>query len=494
MYVPRYVFIRLLLSLREYQLDGLETLRRAFQRGHRSLLYVLPTGGGKTVVFSAITELAAAKNKKVAILVHRQELVRQTCDALKLIDVKHGTIIAGQKNISNDLIQVCSVMTLARRLERLPENHFDLIVVDEAHHATSGAWQKILNHFHTAKILGCTGTPERLDGKGLKNVFSEMVEGPDTQQLTDLGYLSKARVFVPPNNIDRNALKVRAGDYRIEEIDKPMSDRKLIGDAVAHYKKYLDPKTAIAFCCTVRHAEIVNEAFIQSGIKSKILHAKTPENERAEMIEDLGTGKVQIICSCMVISEGTDIPSVGGCLMLRPTKSLSLYLQQVGRCLRPVKGKENAIILDHAGNVKEHGLPTTRRFWSLDGKKVRQKREAKEKLSVKCCPTCFCTVESSEKICPECGHEFSVNQLIKQEKGELIELSPTAHQEEMRQMAARERHRRKQKRSEVGQARTLQQLFEIAKERGYSQGWAYHVYQSRERRNALKRKFQRWEQ
>lgn len=483
------------LSLREYQLDGLETLRGGFQRGHRSMLYVLPTGGGKTVVFCRIAELAAAKNKKVAILVHRQELVRQTCLALKSIDVTHGTITAGQKNISDDSIQVCSVMTLARRLERLPETHFDLIVVDEAHHATSGAWQRILNHFHYAKILGCTGTPERLDGKGLKDVFSLMVEGPDTKELTDLGYLSPARVFVPPNNlIDRNALRVRAGDYRIEEIDKPMSDRKLIGDAVAHYKKYLDPKTAIAFCCTVNHAEIVNNAFTQAGIKSKILHAKTSDKERQEMIEDLGTGKVQVICSCMVISEGTDIPSVGGCLLLRPTKSLSLYLQQVGRCLRPVEGKQNAIILDHAGNVKEHGLPTTTRFWTLEGKKVRQKREAKEKLSVKCCPTCFCTVESGEQTCPECGHQFSTNQLIKQEKGELIELSPTAYQEEQRRIAAEERLQRKQKRSQVGQARTLQQLFEIAKERGYSQGWAYHVYQSRKRRDGLKSKFQRWEQ
>lgn len=467
------------ITLRDYQQKGIDDLRAAFASGHRGIVYVLPTGGGKTVVFCAISELAAAKGKRVAILVHRQELVDQTCKSLSEIGVPHGKIVAGagRKTKTLDLsepLQVCSVQTLVRRLEWIEPDHFDLLVVDEAHHAVAGSWAKVIEYFYEAKVLGVTATPERLDGKGLRDFFSYMVLGPDCRTLTDLGHLCRARAFVPAEELDTKALRVRAGDYRIEEAEEAMSDRVLVGDAVAHYGKHLFPGTAIAFCCTIRHAEIVRDAFLEAGYIAEVLDGKTDKDKRRGMIEALGRGEIHVLCSCMVVSEGTDIPSVGGCLLMRPTKSLSLYLQQVGRCLRPTPGKDRAVILDHAGNVREHGLPTAPRQWDLEGRPAREKREAKETLAVKTCPSCYSAIESAYVECPECGHLFEAKNKIREVDGELTEIDDEETWE--RAMAARMRSRRR----EVGQARSLEALQEIAAERGYSPGWAFHVYRSRQ--------------
>ena len=465
------------ITLRDYQQKGIDELRSAFAAGHRAVIYVLPTGGGKTVVFSAIAERAAAKGKRVAILVHRQELVDQTCRSLEAIGVEFGTVVAGARNLTlSEPLQVCSVQTLARRLDSIPRDQFDLLVVDEAHHAVAGSWAKILDHFTEAKILGCSATPERLDGKGLGAMFSRMVTGPDCRWLTENNFLSPARAFVPPSGIDTKRLRVRAGDYRIEDAEAAMSDRMLVGDAVAHYRKHLRPATAIAFCCTVRHAEAVCAAFQQAGIRAAVLDGKTHKNERRGMIEALGRGDIEVLCSCMVISEGTDVPSVGGCLLLRPTQSVSLYLQMVGRCLRPTPGKDRAVILDHAGNVEKHGLPTTTRLWDLEGKPAREKREAKETLGVKNCPSCFATIESACAECPECGHQFEREE-IRQVEGDLVAIEDDEWN--TRREAWMERLEQKRKRSEVGRARTLEELQAIASERGYAPGWAFHIYRSR---------------
>jgi superfamily II DNA or RNA helicase len=465
-------------NLRPYQAEGIANLRAAFASGHRGVVYVLPTGGGKTVVFCAIAELAAAKGKRIAILVHRQELIDQTCASLSKIGVPHGKIVAGagrktKKLDLSEALQVCSVQTLVNRLEWIDPDHFDLIVVDEAHHAAAGSWARVIDYFDNAKVLGVTATPERLDGKGLKDFFTEMVLGPNTKELTALGYLSPVRAFVPPVEIDTSLLRVRAGDYDAEELEAKMSDRILVGDAVAHYRNHLHPGTAIAFCCTIRHAEIVRDAFVAAGFRAEVLDGKTNKRKRRELIQGLGNGEIEVLCSCMVVSEGTDVPSVGGCILLRPTKSLSLYLQQVGRCLRPTPDKERAVILDHAGNIREHGLPTGERSWDLEGREVREKGESKESLSVRVCPNCYASVESECTECPECGFEFEVIK-IREVEGVLEEVDDDAEFEWEQRSRARARHK------EVAQARTLEDLQSLGERRGYSPGWAFHIFRSRQ--------------
>jgi len=457
-------------SLRQYQEAGVTHLRYEYWQGKQSVLYCLPTGGGKTVVFSHIAESAARKGNRICILVHRQELVSQSSDSLTNIGVAHGIIAAGTPMDLSHSVQVASVQTLVRRLHLIPPNFFQLLVVDEAHHAVAGSWATVIEHYSDAKVLGVTATPERLDGRGLKDIFDALVLGPDARWLTDNGYLAPARIFAPPADLDFSVMRKHMGDYRMEDAEQQVIRAKFIGDVVTHYRRHLEPGTAIAFCCSVRHAHAMADTFNAAGIRAASLDGKTHKDERKAMIAKLGTGEIQVLCSCMIISEGTDVPSVGGAILVRPTASLSLYLQQVGRCLRPAPGKQHAIILDHVGNVERFGLPTDARHWSLDGRKGRQDRDAAP--PVKVCPKCFAVVSAAAISCDCCGHIFQskVKKDIIRNDIDLIEITDTA------QAGYNSADRRRL----IAQARTLEELIELRRQFGYKRGWAYKIYLSRQ--------------
>lgn len=454
------------LSLRNYQEVDVNKIRQQYSKGRTSLLYCLPTGGGKTFIFSYITQQARLKGNRVLVLVHRVELVQQTCDALETFKLKFGVINPQYDPDYSQEVQVASVQSLARRLIHFDKDFFDLIVIDEAHHATAGQWQKILDHFPAAKRLGVTATPERLDGKPLNTHFEELIKGPEMSWLQDEGHLAPCRVFAPPKNIDLSRISKRAGDYAADQVEEQTTTRAFCGDVVSHYKKHLKGDTAIAFCCTVRHAELTAAAFSEAGITAIALSGKTSPDKRKKILWLLGQKHISVVCSCQVISEGTDIPSVGGCLLLRPTLSLSVYLQQVGRCLRPSNGK-TAIILDHVGNVEKHGLPTDPRDWSIEGRKKRN-RTNEQDVPVKVCPKCFAAVSSALQYC-DCGYKF-------EPKDEPHHIVINAELLEVKRA-------KKKKRSEVGRARTLAELEMIADRRGYNRKWAYHVLKSREGRS-----------
>ena len=457
------------LALRDYQKDAVNTLRSNFGSGIKSLLYVLPTGGGKTFGFSYIASKALLKENKVLILVHRQELVDQTADSLKAMGLEFGIIAARYPMDLNKGIQICSVQTLVRRLNKIKENSFNLLIIDEAHHATAGSWKKIIDHNSKAKLLGVTATPERLDGRPLKDKFQKIIQGPQVDDLQEKGFLSPFRVFVPPSEINVSIMRKRMGDYHQADVEEQVQKKTFIGDAVKHYLKFLDGKTAIAFCSSIKHSKMVAAEFNANGIVAEALDGNTPSHLRKAILTDLGNGIIKVVTSCQIINEGTDIPSVSGCILLRPTMSLSVYLQQVGRCLRPQENK-TAIILDHVGNVKRHGLPNQKRDWSLDG---RQKRASKkdDSFSVKVCPICFTAVLSVSKSC-ECGHVFDP-----QTEAEHITIDA-----ELVELKKEEIRYKKEKRREVGRARTLEQLEAVATERGYKKGWAYHIYTQRKNR------------
>ena len=499
------------INLREYQQEGVQNIRLSYMQGKKSVLYVLPTGGGKTVIFSHIAEQAAIKGNRVCILVHRSELVDQSSESLSKIGVEHGVITAGKELDLSKTVQVASVFTLVRRLHLIPADFFGLIVVDEAHHAVAGSWKKTIDHFLKAKVLGVTATPERLDGKGLGNYFQEMIIGEDTAWLTANNYLAPAKVFAPPNKLDKTTLGKRGGDYRMEEAENQMQQGGIMGDAVTHYEKHIHPATAIAFCCTIAHAEAVAKAFNDAGINSTSL---TGDNckDRKDTIKKLATGEIKVLTSCQIISEGTDVPTVGGAILLRPTQSLSLYLQQVGRCLRPAKGKQYAIINDHVGNSITHGLPNQPRDWSLDGKKVRDKVKAPP---LKVCDACFAVNPIGVKECVDCGHPFEVEERkgFKRIDGDLVErtLKVNDYVEYLQgkqwvkgwtiQHINKEetktyfliRHGRTQKfalvqetmirpvlNKEISDCKTLEDFQALAAKRGYKQGWAYYRWTSRQ--------------
>ena len=451
------------MALRSYQEHAIAGLRAALATHSRALL-VMPTGSGKTVVFSEICRLANSKGRNVLILVHRRELVKQASDKLTQAGVRHGIIAAGFKPSAYP-VQVASVQTLVKRLRTVPVEP-DLIIIDEAHHAVAGSWDRILLHFKSARVVGVTATPSRLDGRGLGSHFSTLVSGPSVEQLTRLGFLSPHKVFAPPVIADLSNVKTRAGDYANDQLSKAMDRPTVTGDAVGHYRRLADGLPAIAFCCSIAHATSVCASFNAAGYRAKLVTGKMNTEERDEVISGLADGRTQVLCSVDVVSEGTDVPAVSAAILLRPTQSEALYLQQVGRILRPQPGKV-AIVLDHVGSTLKHGFVDDVRTWSLDAKRKTKKND-EPAPSVRQCPMCFAAFKP-QPACPCCGHEFPVKpkRQLTQREGELIE---------MRRQDAIER---REKRKEQGRARTLPELLALAKKKGYKPGWAYKIFYGR---------------
>lgn len=455
------------MQLRAYQKRAIDDLRSAFCAGHRAPLLVGPTGMGKTVIITAIANGAAARGRNVLILVHRRELIRQTSQKLQWIGLEHGTIAAGAP-ITDAPIQIASVQTLARRLSRMTwQPH--LIVIDEAHHANAGSWAKILDYWPDAYRLGVTATPCRLDGRGLIDAFDHLVLGPTVADLIDAGFLSPARIYAPPVIADISSLRRRAGDYANDQAAAAMDRPTVTGNAIEHYQRLADRQQAIAFCCNVKHAVSVCDAFKTAGISAALLLGNT--TDRDDVVADFAAGALRILVTVDVVSEGFDIPAASCAILLRPTQSLGLYLQQVGRVLRPAPGKDAALILDHVGNVTRHGFPEDHREWSLADGAV-QRNQGPAAPSVRTCLECYAAFKPAP-ICPVCGAQCAPikSRKIQQLSGELRELK----REEVRQ---RGEERRKQ-----GQARTLQQLIHLGQARGMKNpvGWAKHVYFARQR-------------
>lgn len=455
--------------LRPYQADAVSRIRASYATGNRSPLFVLPTGAGKTYIFTYVSKQATNRGNRVCILIHRQELLTQASRSLRSMGVPHG-LIAPQFNQNNEPVQIASVQTLLRRLKRHKPD-FDLFVVDEAHHAVAGTWRKILDQYPNAKVLGVTATPIRTDGQGLSDVFDDLIVGVSMATLIDMGFLVRPVVYAPPTAVDLSGIRKRGGDFDTKQLSERLDKPTITGSAVDHYRRLTPGKPAIAFCASVAHAQHVAEQFRAAGFSSVSLDGTMTDAERRNAIEGLGNGSINVLTSCDIVSEGTDIPVVEVAILLRPTQSTSLYIQQVGRALRSAPGKTHAVILDHVGNVLRHGMPEEQRDWTLDGIAKAAANDNEPTLSVKQCERCYAVFKPSP-VCPQCGHVHAIKtKELTETDGELKQVDP----------AEIEAMRREQRR-EIGRARTLEDLQKIAKERGYSKGWAYHIYRARGQR------------
>jgi superfamily II DNA or RNA helicase len=452
------------MNLRDYQQQAINTLRLAFQSGAMAPLLCLPTGGGKTIILATIAAQAAARGRQVLILVHRRELIHQTASKLAWAGLEHGIIAAGYP-ATDHAVQVASVQTLLRRLSRMAWQP-SLVIVDEAHHAAAGSWRQILNHWPDAYRLGVTATPCRLDGRGLSEAFDHLVLGPSVADLVFWGFLSAAKIYAPPVVADLSGIRRRAGDYANDQAAAAMDRPTVTGDAIAHYQRLAAGQQAITFCCNVNHAVSVCDAFKTAGIGAALLLGNTPD--RDQVVADFGAGILRVLVTVDVVSEGFDVPAASCAILLRPTQSLGLYLQQVGRVLRPAPGKDAAIILDHVGNVTRHGFPDDPRDWSLAEGIVRGK-PGTPAPSVRTCPECYAAFKPAP-ICPVCGAACAPARAkqLKQVAGDLQELK----REAVRQRAI-----------ERKKAQTLQQLIYLGQARGMKNpvGWAKHVYFARQR-------------
>lgn len=459
-----------MITLYPHQQLSVQNISSRYRSGARRVLFVLPTGGGKTVVFCHIISRLAAAGGRVLMLVHRRELLSQASASLHRFGVEHGLIQAGQPMDLSLPVQVASVQTVARRLEQITPELFTFVVVDEAHHSCATTWANVINHFERARLLGVTATPIRADGRGLGEFYQEMVVGPPPAWLTQEGYLAPARVLAPPIGFDPRKVSKRMGDFRMDEAAEQLG-RQQVGDAIGHYLQHLEGKTAIAFCCSVAHAEAVAEAFQERGVTAASIDGTT--KNRAELLAALGEGSLKVLTSCELIGEGVDVPSVSGCILLRPTQSEALHLQMIGRPLRPQEGK-TAVILDHVGNVRRLGHHLEERQWTLEGRRVRH-RENSESVTV--CPKCFSCLRSGPQVCTECGHEFE-----SQERRRLQVVDGTLQEISVEQ-ARRVRLR------EQAAATTVEQLIEVGRRRGMKNphGWARHVMAGRQTRGHWQR-------
>lgn len=438
------------------------------QKGCKSILVQSPTGSGKTALTAHMLHTAASKGMRSLFVVHRRELIKQSTRTFALEGVKHGIIAAGFFEDRRHLIQLSSVQTLARRIHRYPEP--SLIVWDECHHLAAGSWEKIFRALPGAYHIGLTATPTRLDGRGLSVFFQEMIQGPSVSELISEGYLSPYKLYAP-SNVSMDGIHTRMGDYEKTELSKAMDKPSITGNAIEHYKRLCPGRRAVVFCCSIQHSKHVVEEFSRNGISAAHVDGETLQEERDAAIEGFKEGSIKILSNVDLFGEGFDVPSIEVAILLRPTQSLGLYLQQVGRSLRPYSGKDRATILDHVGNWSRHGLPDDLREWSLEGRSAGNGKKGDAGIAVKVCPKCFAAQKSGQPSCRYCGFVFMVEpRKITEREGNLAEVDIEA---------ARIQARRQQ-----GRAQTMQELYEIGKSRGMKnpRGWAYFVFKSRQQR------------
>jgi superfamily II DNA or RNA helicase len=262
-------------------------------------------------------------------------------------------------------------------------------------------------------------------------------------------------------------LKKRAGDFAKPELAQAMDKPSITGDAVAHYAKLAPGKRALVFCVSLEHAEHVRDSFRKAGFTSERIDGKLDRPERKRLVKEFSAGRIQVLTSCDLISEGFDLPAIEVAILLRPTDSLGLYLQQVGRALRTHPGKSHALILDHAGNAGRHGLPDDPREWAL-GEDKANARKKKPVFSVRTCGKCYAAAKPGTMVCVECGWQWPVEaREVKEIKGELEEVDVELQRQKI------------QARREVGMSKTLEALTQLERTRGYKPGWAMHVWGSR---------------
>jgi len=452
------------MNLRPYQDRLANDIRLAFASGARRPLAVSPTGSGKTVLFSYITSQVLKRGARVVIVAHRREILDQISSTLSKVSVPHGFIQAG-KPMSKQPAMVASIQTLGRRLDQVATP--DLVIIDEAHHSVSKSYVEMFARWPNAKFIGVTATPERLDGKGLGTMFDRMVMGPSVQWLIDNGFLAKPVYYAPRESVDLSGVSKLAGDYNLGEAAEVIDTPKITGDAVAHYRRFCPNQRAVAFCISVAHSQHVAAQFEAAGIPAASIDGQLDQETRKKRVEDLTAGRILVLTSCELISEGFDLPTVNAAILLRPTHSLSMHLQQLGRALRQYPGKTHAVILDHVGNCLRHGLAEQERAWDLEG---REKRKAKSRpVETKQCSKCFAIFAGT--ACPQCGAEREVSpREVEQVDGELQRLS-------IEDIAAKREERR-----EEGKCRTLEDFRALAARRGYKPGWAYFRWQARSRK------------
>lgn len=445
------------LQLRPYQLEALRKTREAFLQGFRRPLVVLPCGAGKTVLFAYMASQSQARGKTVWFLVHRRELLDQTIATFERFGIPLHTIYIGM------------IATYANHPERYPKP--DFIIFDEAHFSMAATWQKLIAMFPDAYIVGLTATPCRLDGKPLGATYDTMIVGITTHELIQQGYLCPYRYFAP-SVADLSGLKRKGSDFDPDSASELLMQRAVYGDVIENYRKYANGLQTICYCSSIKHSIAMADEFAKAGISAIHFDGNTAATERTRIVQDFRDKKIQVLCNVDLISVGFDVPDCWCCILLRPTMSTALAIQQAGRALRSQEGK-TAIILDHVGNYTRHGLPDDSREWSLDSTlKPPQQYNPDGTLAVRQCPECYFTFISGPNECPNCGAE------IKKTRQE-IENIKKIHMEEIKQTHREKAIAAVREKSDISECHSMSEIMAWCKQNGRKPGYGYYYAKSK---------------
>ena len=387
-------------GLYDFQARAVPELRAAVTQ-HGSVVYVLPTGGGKTVVAGEIARCAASKDTQTLLIVHRRELVQQAARTLREacpgLDI--GYVAAGLPETPWAPMQVGMIQTLARRQDiKRP----GLVIADEFHHVRAATWEKVLARWPGVPTIGLTATPERLDGKGLGKAVAVMVQGPSIRELVAMSppRLAPVRVLqVPEGAIDRSGLRSSRGDYTAQSLNAAVTG-PVIAAAGAAYQRYAAGRSAIFFGVNRRHSKSVSEDLQERGVRAEHVDGTDHPARRDRVMGMFRDRAIDVLCNVSLVDEGFDAPSCDCVMLGRLTRSITRYLQAAGRCMRYQPGK-TGLILDLAGSSHDLGLPDDPRDWTLEDGAVEPPKGASAPPQPRPCRACQSLIRDT--LCPFCG-------------------------------------------------------------------------------------------
>ena len=434
-------------QLHDYQNKLVNSARNNLAQGNHSVLLVSPAGSGKSVIIAEIARLATEKNGHVLFMVHRKELIEQ---------------ITGSFHTNEVQMENTTIMTVGRivnRLDQLPKP--SLIITDETHHSLAKTYRDIYDYYEDVPRLGFTASPWRMSGQGFTDVYESMVEGPQVEWLIDNNFLAPYKYY-SVNLINEDKLKKSStGDYTKNSIDDAIGGT-IYGDVIENYRKLADGKQAIVYCHSVDFSKEVAEAFRSEGIAAEHADAKTSKVEREKIMSDFRSGELKVLCNVDLISEGFNVPDCEVVILLRPTESLVLHIQQSMRSMR-YKPNKRAIIIDHVANYMKHGLPDTPRKWTLEERERKgNKKTDSDAIPIKQCPQCMSVMLSSISIC-ECGHEFIAERNMEVEEAELVEITKDFTLQANYIVT-----------KSVDELSTMEELKAYRKAKNYKPGWVYY--------------------
>jgi superfamily II DNA or RNA helicase len=429
--------------LRPYQVRALEEVRAFIVRGKKRILIVAPTGAGKTTIAAEIILGAVQKSSPSMFLAHRRELIDQCSRRLDQWDVNHGVIMAKHVRWApRRLVQVASVDTLRNRLR---SGRWDaiskLILIDEAHRSTAPSYFDdpdpaegyrggIVNQHPDAIVLGLTATPCRMNGRGLGDLYEEMVMVAQPDELIRDGFLIEPTIYAPETP-DLSGVHSKDGDYKAEELERAVNKAGLVGGVVSNAERLIGRgKRIVVFAAGVQHSLHLRDKFREAGFRAEHVDGESETAHRDRVLADLNSGALEVVTNVAILTEGWDLPALDAVIDAQPTKSVSRYLQKCGRVLRPYPGIERKYIIDHAGNVDRHGWPTCPRDWDLKSGAPKEKP-----LQPKQCPRCGLVLKPRALRCDPppigCGLEFEREErsTIEEVDGELRERRPPTVEE-----------------------------------------------------------------